>query len=276
MRLSSSFLGLLTLAAFATASPLAKILIFSRTLGYRHDSIPTAISQLKAHGPSASPTAIQFDATEDPTFFTSGNLSQYDALLFLMTTDSSDTPRVEVLDSDQKTAFLNYLGAGGNYIGIHAASDSLTSTPFFGNETGAYFDYHPALQNGTVVVLNASNPATSSMPTRWNYEEEFYNFKSDPRTLGATVLLTVDESTYTDTGTRKYDEGTPHPLAWVQDHGAGASFASPAPSTSATGRSFYTSLGHLNSTWETSTYMDHVMGGIGWALLSNTTLAFSA
>lgn len=173
-------LALFSCATLVTALP--KVLIFSRTLGFRHESIPTAISALESHGPDAN---IQFDATEDPTKFTDSNLAQYDGILFLMTTDSNDTTRIEVLDPDQKvcplrsdvlsesietlsqSAFLQYLSLGGNYIGVHSASDCLTATPWFGNETGAsgahvrnmlmrkaipgaYFDYHPALQNGCV------------------------------------------------------------------------------------------------------------------------------
>jgi len=264
----------LALSSLATLiAGLPKVLIFSHTLGYRHESIPVAIDALKSHGPDAN---IQFDATEDPSHFTNSNLAQYDAILFLMNTDSNDTTRVEILDADQKSGFLQYLALGGNYIGIHSASDCLTATPWFGNETGAYFDYHPALQSGTVVVVNASHPSTSGLPTRWTIEDEFYNFKSDPRSVGAFVLLSVDESTYTDTGTRKYDQGTPHPIAWGQGHGAGAFMVASPPSAASVGRSFYTSLGHLSSTWEDSVYMSHVMGGIRWALAANTTRAFNS
>jgi hypothetical protein len=55
-----------------------------------------------------------------------------------------------------------------------------------------------------------------------------YNFKSDPRSIGAKVLLSANESSYVgmfsaildaqlviielpDTGVRKFDQGTPHP-----------------------------------------------------------------
>lgn len=90
----------LALSYLATlVAGLPKVLIFSRTLGYRHESIPVAIDALKSHGPGAN---IQFDATEDPSHFTNSNLAQYDAILFLMTTDSNDTTRVEILDADQK------------------------------------------------------------------------------------------------------------------------------------------------------------------------------
>lgn len=82
-----------------------KVLIFSRTLGYRHESIPAAIASLRNHSlyPSTNPTMnITFDDTEDPTTFTDDALSAYDAVCFLMTTDSTDTPRVEVLTGSQK------------------------------------------------------------------------------------------------------------------------------------------------------------------------------
>ncbi|KAG6850692.1 hypothetical protein H0H93_009850 [Arthromyces matolae] len=60
-----------------------RVLIYSATAGYRHDSIPTAIAALKATGPSVN---LDFDATEDKSLFTIDNLSQYDAILFLSTT----------------------------------------------------------------------------------------------------------------------------------------------------------------------------------------------
>jgi len=99
MRLTFALFSCVT---FVAALP--KVLIFSRTLGYRHDSIPAAISALISHGSDAN---IQFETTEDPTKFTSSYLAQYDGILFLMTTDSNDTTRVEILNSDQKVGTLN-------------------------------------------------------------------------------------------------------------------------------------------------------------------------
>lgn len=65
------------------------------------------------------------------------------------------------------------------------------------SSVGALFDYHPPLTNATVVVEDANHPSTSMLPTRWEVEDEMYNFRSDPRTHGAKVILSVDESTYT-------------------------------------------------------------------------------
>ena len=61
----------------------ARLLIYSATERFRHDSIPTAIGVLKDKGPSID--AI-FDATEDAAAFNDTNLAKYDALIFLSTT----------------------------------------------------------------------------------------------------------------------------------------------------------------------------------------------
>jgi len=105
------------------------------------------------------------------------------------------------------------------------------------------------------------------LPAEWHIQEEMYNFKSDPRAIGATVVLSANESSYVDTGARNFNQGTPHPSAWFQEHGAGVESGHIA------GRSFYTSLGHLNETWQDELFLSHVFGGITWVLDSGTTKA---
>ena len=79
---------------------------------------------------------------------------------------------------------------------------------------GALFDYHPELQpvasdgvyllvcmdlrcDQTFVTVDKSHPSTSMLPDRWTFTEEAYNFRSDPRLVGAKVVLSVDETSYT-------------------------------------------------------------------------------
>jgi len=62
---------------------IARILIFSRTVEFRHDSIPTAIEALKSH---SSTIDVVFDQTEDQSLFTDDNLQKYDGLVFLSNT----------------------------------------------------------------------------------------------------------------------------------------------------------------------------------------------
>lgn len=144
--------------------------------GYRHDSIPTAIEAIRSFGYNST-------FTEDPTYFAnSSSLAQYDALVFLSNSD-------EILDSNQKDNLEQYLLGGGGLVGIHSATASLFNTPFYGTAFGAFFDRHPELQNATFQVVNSSHPSTSQLPQSWNYVEEVYNFKSDPRDANVTVSV---------------------------------------------------------------------------------------
>ncbi len=124
----------------------ARLLIYSATLGFRHESIPAAIGALKRSGPSID--AI-FEATEDSSKFNVGTLDEYDALIFLSTTGdgktiiwlhhgNSDPDSVQVLQNDELDAFQWYINAGGNFVGIHAASDALRNFKAYTQELGAF------------------------------------------------------------------------------------------------------------------------------------------
>ncbi|PPQ83462.1 hypothetical protein CVT25_007053 [Psilocybe cyanescens] len=226
----------------AVSAARARILIYSATTGFRHDSIPTAIAALKA---KEGEIDTDFVATEDPTQFTDDNLAGFDAVIFLSTTG-------DVLDDAGQAAFQNYLNLGGNFVGIHSASDTLQNSTFYVKELGAS---SLGQANFTVDVLVPSHPSVSMLPIAWTIADEAYNFKSDPRDFGAVVVLSANESSY---------------IAWFQEHGAGVQEGGVA------GRSFYTSLGHLNETWQNDLFLSHVLGGISWVLQANTTRGFNS
>jgi hypothetical protein len=126
----------------------ARVLIYSATTGFRHDSIPTAIESLKSKSALAD---VIFDATEDRAQFRDSILNRYDAVMFLSNTGegmfSVDLARhstliaLLVLDNAGKVAFQKYLNSGGNFVGVHSASDCLVNTTFFGREIGALWLY---------------------------------------------------------------------------------------------------------------------------------------
>ncbi|KIJ14284.1 hypothetical protein PAXINDRAFT_79565 [Paxillus involutus ATCC 200175] len=257
-----------------------RLLVYSATAGYRHDSIEPSIEALKA---KASSINVEFDFTEDKSRFTDVNLAKYDAILFLNNSGI-------ILDDTGKAALQKYLNLGGNTIGVHCVSDALRDTPFFGKQIGAYFDYHPDIQESVVDVVDNTHPSTKMLPARWRLFDEMYNFQSDPRDVGAKVLLTADESSYSGklaTKRGKFDHGTPHPIgkwsllfynhwpikmtftAWYQERGAGVEPGGIA------GRSWYTCLGHCIEIWSDELFLAHVLGGITWALESKTTRAFN-
>src|ERR671914_473259 len=89
-------------AAPAPAATLERVLVFSETAAFRHDSIPAGITAIQELG-AANGFAV--DATEDSTAFTDENLAQYDAVVFLNTTG-------DVLTDAEQDAFERYIQAG--------------------------------------------------------------------------------------------------------------------------------------------------------------------
>ena len=87
------------------------VLVFSKTAGFRHDSIPAGIQMIRDLGAANSFTVT---ATEDSNQFNATNLAQFEAVVFLNTTG-------DVLNATQQTAFENYIRAGGGYVGVHSA-----------------------------------------------------------------------------------------------------------------------------------------------------------
>src|SRR5919108_6104458 len=89
------------LPSVAAAAPKFRVLVFSKTAGFRHDSIETGVARVKQLG-AANNFAV--DATEDASAFRTANLRRYDAVIFLSTTG-------DVLNGAQQTAFENYIRA---------------------------------------------------------------------------------------------------------------------------------------------------------------------
>ncbi|MDX3574474.1 ThuA domain-containing protein [Streptomyces sp. ID05-47C] len=214
----------------------ARVLVFSKTAGFRHDSIPDGVAALKELGATDGFTV---HATEDAGAFTPANLRRYDAVVFLSTTG-------DVLDDTQQRAFEDYVHRGGGYVGIHAAADTEYDWPFYGGLAGAYFQSHPAIQPATVDVEDHAHPATSALPRSWIRTDEWYNYRSNPRDR-AHVLASLDESSYTG-GTMRGD----HPIAWCQDYQGG--------------RAFYTGGGHTKESYADPVFRRHLVGGILYAV----------
>ncbi|GAB3959747.1 hypothetical protein GCM10027614_79930 [Micromonospora vulcania] len=163
--------GATTVAATpAEAAPLGKVLVFSKTAGFRHSSIPNGIAAIQQLGAANGFTVT---ATEDAATFTTANLAQYQAVVFLSTTG-------DVLNAGQQGAFEAYMAGGGGFVGVHAASDTEYDWPWYGGLVGAYFASHPAIQQATVRVEDRANASTAHLPSTWPRTDEWYNYRANP------------------------------------------------------------------------------------------------
>ncbi|WP_341838202.1 ThuA domain-containing protein [Chitinophaga pollutisoli] len=220
------------LAAFQKAKP--RLLVFSKTAGFRHDCIPDAkIAMLKL----GAENGYEVDTTEDASKFTAQNLSRYKAVVFLNTTGN-------VLDDAQQSALEGYIRKGGGYAGIHAATDTEYDWPWYNQLVGAYFLSHPHQQTATLHVVDRKHPATAHLDPTWVRKDEWYDFKSI--VPGLNILIKIDEKSY-----QGGKNGDNHPMSWYREFDGG--------------RTFYTELGHTKESYREPAFLKHVLGGIDYA-----------
>lgn len=212
----------------------ARLLVCTRTTAYRHDSIPAAVAAVRELGDAHG---FDVDATEDPAAFETP-LDDYAAVVFLSTSG-------EILTPDGRARLSAYVESGGGFAGVHAAACTEDDWPYYGELLGARFARHPAHQPGKLVVEDGDHPATRHLPPVWDFTDEWYDFRANPR--GAVrVLASADESSYEGGGM-----GDDHPLVWCRQQGAG--------------RVFYTALGHAAEAYADPDFRAHLLGGISWA-----------
>ena len=233
VRVLCLLLGLLMLAsplhAMAMSPPQARVLVFTNTTGWRHDSIPAAVAALQRLG---AQDGMQVDHTEDAGWFTADRLARYQAVVFANTTG-------DVLDDAQQSAMQDFVRAGGGFMGIHSAADTEYDWPWYGELVGAWFLGHPPGLQTARVRTETGGVLTTPV---WRVTDELYNFRSNPRER-VQVLATVDEREYAG-GTM----GAYHPIAWCHAFDGG--------------RAWYTGLGHDITLYADANFLDPLRGGM--------------
>jgi type 1 glutamine amidotransferase len=223
------------------------VLLFSKTAGFHHDSIPDAIAAIQQLG---ADHGFQVDSTEDSGAFTDSNLSQYQAVVFLLTTGT-------VLNADQEGVFQRFIEAGNGYVGVHSAADTEYDWPWYGQLMGAYFKDHPAIQPAEVDIIDHHHPSTKNLPDIWQRTDEWYNYQTNPKDNGVTVLANLDESTYSGG-----EMGEDHPITWYHAFDGG--------------RAWYTGMGHTSESYSEPLFVQSLLGGIRYATGDDVRPSFPA
>jgi len=257
------------------------VLVFTRTAGFAHPSIPSAVAALQKLGQDRG---FDVAATTDPNMFNPTELAKYDALVFVSTTGN-----VLPLDS-QRAALEGYIRAGGGWVGAHAASDVggavRNGWPWFVGLVGAAFQGHTrthvwaaaplpgtvyegplseapadAESFGTTVryrswesalvdVEDVNSPATRGWGQRRTFVDEWYGFLTNPRGT-VHVLASLDESSYDPYQGDMGEGAADHPIVWCQNYDGG--------------RSVYTGLGHPAAAWSDKKFLAQMEGAIEMA-----------
>lgn len=215
-----------------------KVLVFSKTAEFRHESISSGIQLFEK---LAIEHELDITFTEASNRFNTDNLKQFKVIVFLNTTG-------DVLNDDQQKAMELFIQNGGGYLGIHAAADTEHDWPWYGKLVGAYFKDHPNdpnVRSAEMTCLNKDHLCCKHLPNRWKRTDEWYNYKNiNP---DVNVVLNLDETTY-EGGTN----GPNHPIAWFHEFDGG--------------RAFYTGGGHTHEAYSEPAFEEHILGALEYVL----------
>ncbi|RYZ50196.1 MAG: ThuA domain-containing protein [Sphingobacteriales bacterium] len=212
------------------------VLIFFKTSGYYHNSIPEGIAAIRQLGEQNGFTC---DTTTDSLQFNKRTLKKYAAVIFLNTTGN-------VLGDEQQKMMEQFIRSGRGYVGVHAATDTEYDWPWYNQLVGAYFKSHPKQQQAIVLPAHAALKGMPSLPAKWSRWDEWYNFKSTHWNK-VNVLLTLDEKSIEGADNAGY-----HPIAWYREFDGG--------------RSFYTAMGHTKESYADPLFLNHLLAGIKYAI----------
>ena len=234
------------------APPRYKLLHVTETEGFDHNTRNQSLQMFEDLGAVHDWTVVSDNSGSE--FSSTANLLQYDIVIF------SNTSGWNWLSAAERAAFEGYIAAGGNYLGIHAASDTYRHSTANGSKKGAW-DFYPEMMGGSVqnspnhTVNNyngtmdtiGNHASCSHVPDPWNKSEEYYYWENGYLAPDIVEVLRVRS-----TGNNSYD--APRPMSWYRFLDGG-------------GVAFYTALGHFAFNFDTATtFSDHVRDAALWIL----------
>lgn len=245
-----------------------RLLVFSRTNGFRHASIATGKVALTELGKRTG--AYETVVSEDPAEFEVDRLRRYDAVCFLSTTMNAFAPRKEQWEKmtgaerdkaretelRRKENLMKFVRSGRGFVGIHAATDTFYEWPEYGKMINGFFDGHPWTADTPVSIRveagRESHPLVAMFEGRnLEFKEEIYQFKEPYDSGAVTMLLRLDtERTNMKLGGIKRTDGD-FGVAWAREWDGG--------------RVFYCSIGHNHDMYWHPLVLRHYLAGIQWA-----------
>lgn len=255
--------------AYAKPKKDRKVLVFSKTAGFRHASIATGKVAFTEMGKKTG--AFETVVSDDLANFEKDKIKGFDGILFLSTTMNPFAPNNEELgkmsDDEKKAAaereqtlkanLMAFVKGGGAFIGIHAATDTFYEWEEYGKMINGFFDGHP-WGAGTNVSIKVE-PGQEKHPLvamfegdNVDFKEEIYQLKAPYDSKAVNMLLRLDpeKSDMKVGGIKREDKD--FGVSWVRHWEKG--------------RVFYCSLGHNHEIYWHPKVVRHYLAGIQWAL----------
>lgn len=237
--------------AFTLTPGKRHLLLFEKINGFK--DTPSVNAAHKAFVEMAARKGWDIVATDRGGAINPATLKRFDAVIW-------NNISGDVLTLAQRKALRGYLDQGGGFLAVHgSAGDPAYFWDWYADKLiGARFIGHPMnpqFQEARVAV-DKTHPLAGVLPFEWRMTDEWYSFSTNPRSIGAKVLLTLDESTYKPVGIGGADlRMGDHPLAWTQCIGSGKVKR---------GRMFYSAIGHLPETYSRAEYVALLEAAIDW------------
>lgn len=251
--------------AYATPDKPRRLLVYTATTGFRHESIPTGVMAVKLMGEKTG--AYEAVHSEDMTVFEKVSLATFDGVLLLNTTGELFAPAgADRLAAEEQAAAAErmrrlqanlraFVESGGGLAGIHSATDTSYQWEWYGRTIGGYFDGHPWNADTDVVIRidDPTHPLTAMFEGKpLEFKEEIYQMKDPYSRRNQRVLLSLDtvRTNMKRDGVKRTDGD--FGVSWVR--------------TAGKGRVFYCSLGHNHHIYWNPKVLRHYLAGLQYVL----------
>ncbi len=161
----------------------------------------------------------------------------------------------ESLSDSQKRDLLSFVHDDGKgFVGAHSAIDAFYSWPEYGQMVGAYFDNHPwGVMDAPVIIEEPAFPGMKQFPPAVTLRDEIYVPTNSPYSRDTVDVLARLDATKIDLKVADlHRTDGDFPVAWVKTYGKG--------------NVFYSSLGHLDASWDNPAIQQMYLEAIKWAV----------
>ena len=238
-----------------------KVLVFSKTSGFRHGSIPVGAKSIVMLGQQTG--AFEAVHSEDDSMFEPESLKQFDAVIMLNTTGKLFLPKpmpkdpakkAKALEREKrlKKSLVDFVSGGKGLAGTHSATDTYKDWKEYNDMMGGAFDGHPWHEPVPIRLLDASHPLNKVFKGEgFTITDEIYQFRADTaKPSDRRLLLTLDPG-FEKLNKGKRKDGN-YPISWIDKYGEG--------------RIFYCSLGHRDEIYYNPMILEHYLAGFQYAI----------
>ena len=235
-------------------------IFLSKSSGFEHSCIKWDANKQSHVGNTLAKLTqdmgVDILATKDASLINAENLKKFKVVIFYTTADLTveGTDKQPPMGPNGQAELLDWIKAGGGFIGYHCASDSFHQpeggdvTPYI-KMLGGEFRVHHKQFAGTLRIVDKNHPTMARVPKDWNILDEWYLFRNlNADSMHVLALL--------DPGTEREKQDAynipSYPVIWCSAYGKG--------------RVYYNAMGHREDVWDNPDFQHSVIDAVHWVM----------